>query len=392
MNKVVITAALRTPIGAFGGSLKDVSAVELGVQLVQALLHESKLEPHQVDEVIFGNVLSAGLGQNVSRQIALKAGLPAQVSAYSVNKLCGSGLKSVALGADAIRLSAAEIVICGGTESMSQAPYVQRNLRFGSKMGHVDLVDTLLSDGLVDAFHDVQMGVTAENIVERYAYDREGLDQFALNSQHKAAQAQRMGRFLDEIVPIQVHSKKGVLRVETDESIRPDSTLDALGKLRPAFKADGHVTPGNSSTINDGAAAVVLMSEAKALALGIPILAEIEAYASAGVDPLVMGTGPIPATQKALQRAGLSVDDLDLIEANEAFAAQAMCVIEDLALPLEKVNVNGGAIALGHPIGASGARVLVSLLHELNKRKARRGLATLCIGGGMGIAMIVKRP
>lgn len=392
MNKVVITAALRSPIGAFGGSLKDVSAVELGVQLVKALLQQSRLEPHDVDELIFGNVLSAGLGQNISRQIALKAGIPAQVSAYTVNKLCGSGLKSVALGADAIRLNAAEIVICGGTESMSQAPYVQRNLRFGAKMGHVEVVDTLLNDGLVDAFYNVHMGVTAENIVERYGYDRKRLDQFALNSQLKAAQAQRTGRFQDEIVPIELSTKKGLVRVETDESVRPDSTLETLAKLRPAFKTDGFVTPGNSSTINDGAAAVVLMSEAKAKALGLPILAEIEAYASAGVDPLVMGTGPIPATQKALQQAGLRVEDLDLIEANEAFAAQAMCVIEELKLPHEKVNVNGGAIALGHPIGASGARVLVSLIHELNKREAHRGLATLCIGGGMGISMIVKRP
>lgn len=392
MQKVVIVSAVRTAIGSFGGTLKDVSAVDLGVVVVKEALLRAQLKPEHVDELIFGNILSAGLGQNVARQIAIKSDIPNHVSSYTINKVCGSGLKSVALAASAIMLGEADIVVAGGTENMSASAYVVSNQRFGSKMGHIQMIDTMIKDGLTDAFHDVHMGITAENIVEEYKFTREELDQFAYESQQKAAKARAEGRFKDEIVPVVIPSRKGDIQFDQDEYIKPETTLEILAKLRPAFKKDGVVTAANSSGINDGAAAVVLMSEAKAKALGLKPLVVIDAFASAGVDPLIMGTGPIPSTQKAFDKAQINADDLDLIEANEAFAAQSMSVMKTLNLDPKKVNVNGGAIALGHPIGASGTRILVSLVHEMLKTDAKRGLATLCIGGGMGISMIVSKP
>jgi acetyl-CoA C-acetyltransferase len=392
MKKVVIVSAVRTAIGSFGGTLKDVSAVDLGVVVVKEALQRAQLKPEQVDELIFGNVLSAGLGQNVARQIAIKSDIPNYVSSFTINKVCGSGLKSVALAASAIMLGEAEVVVAGGAENMSASAYVVSNQRFGSKMGHIQMIDTMIKDGLTDAFHDVHMGITAENIVEEYKFTREALDQFAFESQQKAAKAQAEGRFKDEIVPVVIPSRKGDVHFDQDEYIKPETTLEILAKLRPAFKKDGVVTAANSSGINDGAAAMVLMSEEKAKALGLTPLVVIDAFASAGVDPLIMGTGPIPSTKKAFEKAGISANDLDLIEANEAFAAQSMSVVKSLNLDSKKVNVNGGAIALGHPIGASGTRILVSLIHEMLKTDAQRGLATLCIGGGMGISMIVSKP
>lgn len=392
MKEAVIVSAVRTPIGAFGGRLKDLSAVDLGVTVVKAALERINLSPEQVDEVILGNVLGAGLGQNVARQVAIKAGLPVTSSAMTINKVCGSGLKAVQLAAQAIQLGDAEIVIAGGTENMSQAPYLLPNQRWGSRLGHVTGLDTLLQDGLTDAFDHQHMGITAERVAATYQISRKEQDAFALSSQQKAAKAIAAGRFREEIVPVEVPQGRGqTMLVEQDEHPRADVTLDGLAKLRPAFQADGTVTAGNASGINDGAAVVIVTSRQKAESLGLPILASIAASATAGLDPQLMGCGPIPATQKALQKAGWSVADLDLIEANEAFAAQACAVNRELGLDPDRVNVNGGAIALGHPIGASGARVLVTLLHELQKRDAKRGLATLCIGGGMGVALLVER-
>lgn len=392
MSEVVIVSALRTALGSFGGSLKDVSAVDMGVQLVKASVEKLNLDVNEVNEVIIGNVLGAGLGQNVARQISVKAGIPKEVGAFTVNKVCGSGLQTVMLGAQSIAAGDNDVVIAGGTENMSQAPYVLPGQRWGSRMGNAEAIDLILKDGLVDAFEDIHMGITAENVAEKYGFTREDQDKLAADSQQKSEAAIKAGRFKEEIVPISVPQRKGdPIIFDTDEFPRFGTTVDTLGKLRPAFKKDGTVTAGNASGINDGAAIIVLMSKEKAEELGLKPLATIKSYASAGVDPRIMGTGPIPATQKALIKADMSVEDLDLIEANEAFAAQALSVITDLNFNTDIVNVNGGAIALGHPIGASGARILVTLLHEMEKRDSKTGLATLCIGGGQGVAMVVER-
>ncbi|WMM27000.1 acetyl-CoA C-acetyltransferase [Tissierella sp. MB52-C2] len=392
MREVVIASAVRTPIGAFGGKFKDVSAVQLGTIVAKEALKRAKIEPNMVEEVIFGNVLQAGLGQNVARQVSVHAGIPTEVPSFTVNKVCGSGLKTVQLAAQAILAGEADIILAGGTENMSQAPYLLKSARWGQRMGNGEIVDYMVADGLWDIFNDYHMGITAENIVEKYSLTREEQDELAVSSQNKAEEAVKNGRFKEEIVPVEIPQRKGdPIVVDTDEYPRFGATIDGMGKLRPAFKKDGTVTAGNASGINDGAAALVIMSKEKAEELGITPLATIASYGSAGVDPSLMGTGPIPATRKALEKANIKVEDLDLIEANEAFAAQALSVIKDLNLDTSKINVNGGAIALGHPIGASGARILVTLLHEMKKRDAKNGLATLCIGGGQGIAMIVKR-
>ena len=392
MTEVVIVAAVRTPIGSFGGSLKDISTVDLGSLVIKNAIERAGLEPEQVDEVIMGNVLGAGLGQNVARQMSVHAGVPVTVPAFTINKVCGSGLKAVQLAVQAGLCGDAEVVVAGGAENMSQAPYILPNQRWGSRMGNATVVDTMLRDGLTDGFEDYHMGITAENVAEQYGITREDQDSFALQSQKRAVAAVEAGRFKEEIVPVEIPQRRGEpLVFDTDEFPRKDVSLEGLSKLRPAFQKDGSVTAGNSSGINDGAAAVVVMSAEKAKELGVPVLATIKSYASAGLDPKVMGCGPIYASRKALEKAGLTVADLDLVESNEAFAAQACAVAKELNLDLEKVNVNGGAISLGHPIGASGCRILVTLLHEMQKRDAKRGLATLCIGGGMGTALIVER-
>lgn len=393
MREVVIVAAQRTPIGAFGGAFKDVNAVELGRIVVQGVLESINLDPNLVDELIFGNVLGGGLGQNVARQVAVGAGIPIEKPSFTIDKVCGSGLKTVTLAAQSILAGDAEIVIAGGTESMSNAAFVLPGARWGLRMGDGKIVDTMLKDGLMDAFEDYHMGITAENIVEKYQLTREEQDVLATASQNKAEAAITAGRFKEEIIPVSVPQRKGEpIIVDTDEYPRFGATQEGLAKLRPAFKRDGgSVTAANSSGINDGAAAIILMTKEKAEALGLSVLATIKSYASAGVDPAIMGTGPIPATRLALEKAGLTINDIDLVEANEAFAAQALCVLKDLDIDMEKVNVNGGAIALGHPIGASGARILVTLLHEMQKRDSKRGLATLCIGGGQGISLVVER-
>ena len=392
MTEVVIVAAVRTPIGSFGGSLKDISAVDLGSLVIKNAIERAGLEPEQVDEVIMGNVLGAGLGQNVARQMSVYAGVPVTSPAFTINKVCGSGLKAVQLAVQAVLCGDAEVVVAGGAENMSQAPYILPNQRWGSRMGNATVVDTMLRDGLTDGFEDYHMGITAENVAEQYGITREDQDSFALQSQKRAVAAVESGRFKEEIIPVEIPQRRGEpLVFDTDEFPRKDVSLEGLSKLRPAFQKDGSVTAGNSSGINDGAAAVVVMSAEKAKELGVPVLATIKSYASAGLDPKVMGCGPIYASRKALEKAGLTVADLDLVESNEAFAAQACAVAKELNLDLEKVNVNGGAISLGHPIGASGCRILVTLLHEMQKRDAKRGLATLCIGGGMGTALIVER-
>ena len=392
MTEVVIVAAVRTPIGSFGGSLKDISAVDLGSLVIKNAIERAGLEPEQVDEVIMGNVLGAGLGQNVARQMSIHAGVPVTVPAFTINKVCGSGLKAVQLAVQTVLCGDAEVVVAGGAENMSQAPYILPNQRWGSRMGNATVVDTMLRDGLTDGSEDYHMGITAENVAEQYGITREDQDSFALQSQKRAVAAVEAGRFKEEIVPVEIPQRRGEpLVFDTDEFPRKDVSLEGLSKLRPAFQKDGSVTAGNSSGINDGAAAVVVMSAEKAKELGVPVLATIKSYASAGLDPKVMGCGPIYASRKALEKAGLTVADLDLVESNEAFAAQACAVAKELNLDLEKVNVNGGAISLGHPIGASGCRILVTLLHEMQKCDAKRGLATLCIGGGMGTALIVER-
>ncbi|MFJ3077578.1 acetyl-CoA C-acetyltransferase [Pseudomonas sp. NPDC087029] len=392
MNDVVIVAATRTAIGSFQGALATVPAVDLGAAVIKRLLEQTGLDPAQVDEVILGQVLTAGAGQNPARQAAVKAGLPYSVPALTLNKVCGSGLKALHLAAQAIRCGDAEVVIAGGQENMSLAPYVMPSARTGQRMGHGQLVDSMISDGLWDAFNDYHMGITAENLVDKYGLSREQQDAFAAASQQKAVAAIEAGRFKDEITPIVMPQKKGEpLVFERDEQPRPGTTAEALAKLRPAFKKDGSVTAGNASSLNDGAAAVLLMSASKAKALGLPVLAKITAYASAGVDPAIMGIGPVSATQRCLDKAGWQLADLDLIEANEAFAAQALAVGKALEWDAQRVNVNGGAIALGHPIGASGCRVLVTLLHEMIKRDVHKGLATLCIGGGQGVALAIER-
>ncbi|WP_282285759.1 acetyl-CoA C-acetyltransferase [Pseudomonas sp. PS02302] len=392
MQDVVIVAATRTAVGSFQGSLANVPAVELGATVIRALLEQTGVAPAAVDEVILGQVLTAGAGQNPARQAAVKAGLPHEVPALTLNKVCGSGLKAVQLAVQAIRCGDAEIVIAGGMENMSLAPYVLPKVRTGLRLGHAELVDSMLSDGLWDAFNDYHMGQTAENLVQKYQLSREAQDAFAARSQQRAAAAVESGRFREEITPVAIPQRKGEpLLFATDEGIRADTTAEGLARLRPAFAKDGSVTAGNASSLNDGAAAVLVMSAARAAALGLTPLAHVAAYASAGVDPAIMGIGPVSATRKTLEKAGWQLADLDLIEANEAFAAQALAVAQELGWDDEKVNVNGGAIALGHPIGASGCRVLVTLLHELRRRDGRRGLATLCIGGGQGVALAVER-
>lgn len=394
VKEVVITTAVRTPIGSFGGAFKSVSAVQLGKIVVEALLEKSGLKPEQIDEVIFGNVLHAGLGQNVARQVAITAGIPNDKPAFTVDMVCGSGLKSIELAAQSIVCGDSEIIIAGGTENMSQASYVLKDYRWGGRLGDGKIIDTMVNDGLTDAFHDYHMGITAENIAKNYGISRKAQDIFALASQEKAAAAQAAGRFVDEIIPVPVPQRKGdPILVAEDEYIKAGTTLEKLTALRPAFVRDGSgtVTAGNASGINDGAAAVLLMSRDKAEELGLPILGLIKGYASAGVAPEVMGTGPIPSTQKALAKVGWTVEDLDLVEANEAFASQAISVVDELGLNADIVNVNGGAIALGHPIGASGARILVTLLHEMEKRQAHKGLATLCIGGGQGTSVLIEK-
>ncbi|CVK20244.1 acetyl-CoA C-acetyltransferase [Sporomusa sphaeroides] len=390
MTNIVIVSAVRTALGSFNGSLAPISAVKLGATVISEAISRAGIEKFSVDEVVFGNVLQAGLGQNPARQCAVGAGIPVEVPAYTVNLVCGSGMKTVALAAQSIASGAADIVVAGGTESMSNAPFVLNKARWGYRMGNGTVTDVMINDGLWDAFNNYHMGITAENIAEKYGITREEQDQAAYESQTKASQAIQSGAFKKEICPVTIPSKKGDIIFAVDEFPRAGTTSESLAKLKPAFKKDGTVTAGNASGINDGAAALVLMSEAKAKQLGIKPLARIIATATAGVDPSIMGIGPVPAATKALKQAGLSVNDIDLFEANEAFAAQFIAAGRDLKLPKEKVNVNGGAIALGHPIGASGARILVTLLHALEQRKLRRGLATLCIGGGMGIATIIE--
>ena len=392
MQEVVIVAATRTAIGSFQGSLANVSAVDLGAAVIRQLLAQTGLDPAEVDEVIMGQVLTAGAGQNPARQAAIKAGLPFAVPAMTLNKVCGSGLKALHLAAQAIRCGDAEVIIAGGQENMSLSNYIVPGARTGLRMGHSQIVDTMISDGLWDAFNDYHMGITAENLVDKYGISREAQDAFAAASQQKAIEAIETGRFVDEITPVLIPQRKGdPTAFATDEQPRAGTTAESLAKLRPAFKKDGSVTAGNASSLNDGAAAVMLMSANKARSLGLPVLAKIAAYANAGVDPAIMGIGPVSATQRCLAKAGWTLAQLDLIEANEAFAAQALSVGKELDWDASKVNVNGGAIAIGHPIGASGCRILVTLLHEMLKRDAKKGLATLCIGGGQGVALAIER-
>ncbi|MBV6633639.1 MAG: acetyl-CoA C-acetyltransferase [Alphaproteobacteria bacterium] len=390
MSDVVIAAAARTPIGSFSGALSTVPAHYLGETVIREVMGRAKVEANEVDETVMGQILTAGAGQNPARQAAMNAGIPHEKTAYGINQLCGSGLRAVALGYQAIKVGDAGIVVAGGQESMSQSPHAQQ-LRNGQKMGDFQMIDTMIKDGLWDAFNGYHMGQTAENIAEKWQLTREQQDEFAVASQNKAEAAMSAGKFKDEIVPVTIKTRKGDVVVDTDEYPRAGATMEGMAKLRPAFAKEGSVTAGNASGINDGAAAVVLMSADEAEKRGVTPLARIKSWATCGVDPAIMGTGPIPASRKALEDAGWSVDDLDLIESNEAFAAQSLAVAKDLGFDMEKVNVNGGAIALGHPIGASGARVLVTLLHEMGKRDAKKGLATLCIGGGMGIAMCLER-
>ncbi|MFU0823240.1 acetyl-CoA C-acetyltransferase [Pseudomonas lundensis] len=392
MQDVVIVAATRTAVGSFQGSLAHVPAVDLGAAVIRQLLEQTGLDGAHVDEVIMGQVLTAGAGQNPARQAAIKAGLPFAVPAMTLNKVCGSGLKVLHLAAQAIRCGDAEVIIAGGQENMSLSNYIVPGARTGLRMGHSQIVDTMISDGLWDAFNDYHMGITAENLVDKYGISREAQDAFAAASQQKAIEAIETGRFVDEITPVLIPQRKGdPIAFATDEQPRAGTTAESLAKLRPAFKKDGSVTAGNASSLNDGAAAVMLMSANKAQALGLPVLAKIAAYANAGVDPAIMGIGPVSATQRCLAKAGWTLAQLDLIEANEAFAAQALSVGKELDWDASKVNVNGGAIAIGHPIGASGCRILVTLLHEMLKRDAKKGLATLCIGGGQGVALAIER-
>ncbi|MFK7993203.1 MAG: acetyl-CoA C-acetyltransferase [Granulosicoccus sp.] len=391
MNDVVITGAARTPIGSFSGALSTVSASELGTIAIKEALSRSSVAADDVSEVIFGQVLTAGCGQNPARQAAIHAGIPAARTAVTINQVCGSGLRTVAMGYQAILSGDSRVVVAGGQESMSLSTHCA-HLRNGYKMGSAEFIDTMIKDGLWDAFHGYHMGTTAENVAEKWQITREQQDEFAANSQQKAEAAQKAGKFVDEIVPVTVKSRRGDTLVEADEYIKAGTKVETLAKLRPAFSKEGSVTAGNASGLNDGAAAVIMMSREDAEKRGAPILARVASWATSGVDPEIMGSGPIPASHAALDKAGWSVADLDLIEANEAFAAQACAVNKDMGWDTAKVNVNGGAIALGHPIGASGTRVLITLLHEMQRRDAKKGLATLCIGGGMGIAMCVERP
>ncbi|MGB7388850.1 MAG: acetyl-CoA C-acetyltransferase [Pseudomonas neustonica] len=392
MQEVVIVAATRTAVGSFGGQFAHVPAHELGATVIRALLDQTKIDPAIVDEVILGQVLTAGCGQNPARQAAIHGGLPHAVPALTLNKVCGSGLKALHLAAQAIRCGDAEVMIAGGQESMSLSPHLIPTSRTGQRMGHGKMIDSMIQDGLWDAFNDYHMGITAENLVDKYNISREEQDTFSAGSQQKAVAAQKAGRFQREITPVSIAQRKGdPIIVSEDEQPRDGTTTESLSRLKPAFKKDGSVTAGNASSLNDGAAAVMLMSADKAKALGLPVLAKIAAYANAGVDPAIMGIGPVSATRNCLAKANWQIADLDLIEANEAFAAQALAVSKELQWDMEKVNVNGGAIAIGHPIGASGCRVLVTLLHSMLERDAKKGLATLCIGGGQGVALALER-
>ncbi|HNR03943.1 MAG TPA: acetyl-CoA C-acetyltransferase [Bacillota bacterium] len=390
MREVVIVSGARTAIGNFNGSLAGVSAVDLGVTAVKEAIKRAGITPEMVDDTIMGCILQAGLGQGVARQVAVKSGIPVEKPAYTINMICGSGLRAVQVAAQQIISGECDIVVAGGTENMSAAPYLLRNARTGYRMGHGEIIDSMIYDSLTDVFNNYHMGITAENLAEQYNITREEQDAFAASSQNKAEAAIKEGKFKDEIVPVVIPSKKGDIVVDTDEFPRAGVTAEALAKLRPAFKKDGTVTAGNASGINDGAAALVVMAADKAEELGIKPLARIAGYASAGVDPSIMGIGPVKAVKKALERANLKLEDIDLIEANEAFAAQSIAVARDLGFDMNKVNVNGGAIALGHPVGASGARILITLLYEMKKRNVKKGLATLCIGGGMGTALVVE--
>lgn len=390
MKEVVIVSAVRTAIGAYGKSLKDVPAVELGAKVIEEAVRRAGINPEEVNEVFFGNVLQAGLGQNPARQATIKAGLPVEVPALTINKVCGSGLRSISLGAQVIKAGDAEVVVVGGMENMSQSPYLLNNSRWGYRMGNGELIDEMLKDGLTDAFNNYHMGITAENVAEQWDVTREEQDRFSLESQLKAEKAIKSGEFKEEIVPITIKTKKGDIVFDTDEFPRFGNTIEALNKLKPIFKENGTVTAGNASGINDGAAALVLMSADKAKELNIKPLAKIISYGSAGLDPSIMGYGAFYATKIALEKANLRSEDIDLIEANEAYASQSIAISKDLNFDKAKVNVNGGAIALGHPIGASGARIVVTLLHAMKKRDAKRGLATLCIGGGMGTTLIIE--
>ena len=390
-NDIVIISATRTAIGKFGGQFSSISAVELGTAVAKSAIEKGKLDPTLIDTVIFGQVLQAGLGQNPARQVALNSGLPHTSTALTVNEVCGSGLKSILLAAQAIRLGDAKIVLAGGMENMSLAPHLLQN-RFATKNGNCTMIDALFHDGLTDAFSNEAMGITAENLVEKYGFTRQQLDEFAAQSQQKAYQAQQSGAFNEEITPIEITNKKTkqMLTIDKDESIRPETTVESLSSLRPAFKKDGIVTAGNSSGINDGAAALILTTREVANTLNLPILATLTGYAEAGVDPSIMGIGPVPAIEKLIQRTHIPLDRVDLFELNEAFAAQSLAVIKDLKINPEKVNVHGGAIALGHPIGASGARIVVTLIHALKQRQLQTGIASLCVGGGMGVALSLK--
>lgn len=391
MKEVVIVSAVRTAIGAYGKSLKDVPAVELGAIVIKEAVKRAGVKPEEINEVIFGNVLQAGLGQNTARQAAVKAGLPVEVSAFTINKVCGSGLRTISLAAQIIKAGDADIIVAGGMENMSRAPYLLNDARWGQRMGSGELVDEMINDGLWDAFNDYHMGITAENVAEKWDVTREKQDEFSLISQQKAERAIKAGEFKEEIVPVVIKTKKGDIIFDQDEFPRFGNSMEALKKLKPIFKKDGTVTAGNASGINDGAAALVIMSADKAKELGIIPLAKIISYGSAGLDPSIMGYGAFHATKAALDKVNLKVEDLDLIEANEAYASQSLAIAKDFNFDMDKVNVNGGAIALGHPIGASGARILVTLLYSMKKRAAKRGLATLCIGGGLGTALVVER-
>lgn len=392
MREVVIVGAARTPIGSFNGSLAKLSAIDLGVIAAKEAMKRAGITPDMVDEVVIGNILSSGLGQNPARQISIKAGCPDTTPATTINKLCGSGLRAVSMAAQFITLGDADIMLVGGTESMSNAPYLLPKARWGQRMGHGKMIDSMINDALTDAFHDIHMGITAENIAEQWGLSREQQDEFALQSQMKAEKAQKQGRFKDEIVPVEIPQRKGdPIIVSDDEYPKHGMVIEKFTKLKPAFKKDGTVTAGNASGINDGAAMLVVMAKEKAEELGLKPMATIKSYASAALDPKIMGYGPVPATKKALERAGLTSKDIELIEANEAFSAQSLAVVKDLEFDPEIVNVNGGAIALGHPVGASGARILITLLYEMEKRDVNMGLATLCIGGGQGTSVIVER-
>jgi len=391
MDDVVIVAAQRTAVGKFGGSLSKIAAADLGAQVIKALLAKTGIKPESISEVILGQVLTAGVGQNPARQAVIRSGLPDAVPAFVVGKVCGSGLKAIHLAAQAIKCGDAQIVIAGGQENMSASPHVLNNSRDGFRMGDAKLTDTMIVDGLWDAYNQYHMGITAENVAKKFDVSRQEQDEFAAASQNKAEAAQKAGKFKDEIVPIEIKVKKDTVLFDSDEFIKPGVTAEALSTLRPAFSKEGSVTAGNASGINDGAAAVVLMSAKLAAELGLPVLARIKSYASSGVDPSIMGIGPVSASQLTLKKAGWTAQDLDLMEINEAFAAQAIAVNKQMGWDTSKINVNGGAIAIGHPIGASGCRILVTLLHEMVRRDAKRGLASLCIGGGMGVALAVER-